>query len=79
MRYAQILHSGACDSPVGADKTNAKPETTDETTAQQEGAGQNPACFAADALQGGRAKRALLAVADGDTPCLGDRIVGGAQ
>ncbi|WP_202635142.1 CaiB/BaiF CoA transferase family protein [Rugosibacter aromaticivorans] len=35
-------------------------EATDETTAQQEGAGQNPARFAVDALQGGRAKNALI-------------------
>ena len=42
-------------------------ETTEETPAQQEGAGQNPARFAADALKGGRAKTALLAVADGAT------------
>jgi MurNAc alpha-1-phosphate uridylyltransferase len=39
---------------VGAD------EATDKTTAQQEGAGQNPARFAVDALQGGRAKNALM-------------------
>ncbi len=43
-------------------------ETTDEPPAQQEGAGQNPVLFAVDALQGGRAKNALLAVADGETP-----------
>ncbi|MCF8176665.1 MAG: methyltransferase, partial [Burkholderiaceae bacterium] len=55
-------------------------ETTEETPAQQEGAGQNPARFAADALQGGRAKKrsalqacdsalraGLLAAADGAT------------
>ena len=46
---------------VGAD------EATDEPTAQQEGAGKNPARFAVDALQGGRAKNAFLAVADGGT------------
>ena len=57
----------AADSPVGADETTAT-KTTDETTAQQEGAGQNPARFAADALKGGRAKDALFAVADDDTP-----------
>ena len=43
---------------VGADKTTAA-KTTDEATAQQEGAGQNPARFAADALQDGRAKDEL--------------------
>ncbi|MFZ3221811.1 MAG: 4-hydroxy-3-methylbut-2-enyl diphosphate reductase [Rugosibacter sp.] len=35
-------------------------EATDKTTAQQEGAGQNPARFAVDALQGGRARNALM-------------------
>ncbi|MDO8348201.1 MAG: peptide chain release factor N(5)-glutamine methyltransferase [Rugosibacter sp.] len=60
-------------------------EATGKTTAQQEGAGQNPARFAVDALQGGRAKNAqlcrpglsasrggLLAVADGDTATILD-------
>jgi hypothetical protein len=40
-------------------------EATDEPTAQQEGAGKNPARFAVDALQGGQAKNAFLALADG--------------
>ena len=39
---------------IGAD------EATDEAPAQQEGAGQNPARFAVDALQGGQAKNALM-------------------
>ena len=52
--------------PVGAGETTSA-KTTDEATAQQEGAGQNPARFAANALQGGRAKDALFAVADDDT------------
>ncbi|MDO8347721.1 MAG: 16S rRNA (adenine(1518)-N(6)/adenine(1519)-N(6))-dimethyltransferase RsmA [Rugosibacter sp.] len=44
---------------IGAD------ETTGKTTAQQEGAGQNPARFAVDALQGSQARNAFLVVADG--------------
>ncbi|AJP49119.1 hypothetical protein PG1C_13120 [Rugosibacter aromaticivorans] len=47
-------HSAMNSKKVGSD------EATDETTAQQEGAGQNPARFAVDALQGGRAKNALI-------------------
>jgi BirA family biotin operon repressor/biotin-[acetyl-CoA-carboxylase] ligase len=35
-------------------------EATGEAPAQQEGAGQNPARFAVDALQGGQAKNALM-------------------
>jgi len=35
-------------------------ETTDEAPAQQEGAGQNPARFAVDALQGGQARNVPL-------------------
>ena len=53
-----------------ADDETTSTKTTDETTAQQEGAGQNPARFAADALQGGRAQDALFAVADDDTPSI---------
>ncbi|MFZ3221613.1 MAG: hypothetical protein WA142_00760 [Rugosibacter sp.] len=45
--------------PIGTQSAGVG-EATDETPAQQEGAGQNPARFAVDALQGGRAKNAQL-------------------
>lgn len=54
-------------TPLRGVATSAS-KATDETTTQQEGAGQNPARFAADALQGDRAKDALFAVADDRTP-----------
>jgi hypothetical protein len=44
-------------------------EATDETLAQQEGAGENPARFAVDALQGGRATNAQLC-RPGLWPCI---------
>ncbi|MBI5862743.1 MAG: hypothetical protein HZB64_11315 [Rhodocyclales bacterium] len=51
---------------IGDSRRAEKPgagETTDKATAQQEGAGQNPARFAVDALQGGRANNTPDAVA----------------
>ena len=52
-------------SSVDADKATSL-ETSDETTAHQEGAGWNPTRFAADTLEGGREKDGLFAVADDD-------------
>ena len=65
----------SCDSeilPVGAGETTAGETTAGETTAGETTAGETTAAETTvaetTALQGGRAKDALFAVAEGDTP-----------